>query len=113
MSSHELGMARVARADVFGPLEVSTFHCINRCVRRCFLCGIDPLTGKDYEHRSRSAMVSPLSGAQTCGRFSKTADYIIDLGPGAADEGGQVVACGTPEQIAHDQHSETGRFLRG
>ena len=44
-------MARLARADVFDPLEVSVFHCINRCVRRCFLCGCDPLTGRDYEHR--------------------------------------------------------------
>ncbi len=44
-------MARVARADVFDPLEISVFHCINRCVRRCFLCGRDPLTGQDYEHR--------------------------------------------------------------
>jgi hypothetical protein len=44
-------MARVARSDVFDPLVVSVFHCINRCVRRCFLCGQDPLTGKNYDHR--------------------------------------------------------------
>ncbi|MCE9555437.1 MAG: transposase, partial [Planctomycetes bacterium] len=44
-------MARLARADVFDPLEVSTFHCINRCVRRCFLLGDDPLTGRNYDHR--------------------------------------------------------------
>jgi hypothetical protein len=44
-------MARLARGDVFDPLEVSVFHCINRCVRRCFLCGHDPLTGRDFEHR--------------------------------------------------------------
>lgn len=46
-------MARLARADVFDPTEVSVFHCINRCVRRCFLCGHDPLTGKNYEHRKQ------------------------------------------------------------
>ena len=44
-------MARLARADVFHPAEVSVFHCINRCVRRCFLCGDDPLTGVNYDHR--------------------------------------------------------------
>ena len=33
-------------------------------------------------------------------QIMKAADYIIDLGPGAADEGGQVVAKGTPEQVA-------------
>ena len=44
-------MARLARGDLFDPAEVSVVHCINRCVRRCFLCGHDPLTGKNYEHR--------------------------------------------------------------
>jgi len=44
-------MARLARADVFDPAEVSVFHCINRCVRRCFLCGDDPLTGQNFDHR--------------------------------------------------------------
>ena len=38
-------MARLARGEVFNPREVSVFHCINRCVRRCFLCGSDPVTG--------------------------------------------------------------------
>jgi hypothetical protein len=44
-------MARVARAEVFHPREVSVFHCLNRCVRRCFLCGQDAVSGKDYEYR--------------------------------------------------------------
>ena len=44
-------MARLARADLFDPAEVSVFHCINRCVRRCFFCGDDPLTGINYDHR--------------------------------------------------------------
>lgn len=46
-------MCRPARSEVFDPTEVSIFHCINRCVRRCFLCGRDPLTGKDFNHRKR------------------------------------------------------------
>jgi excinuclease ABC subunit A len=42
----------------------------------------------------------------------KCADYIIDLGPGAGEEGGWVVACGTPEEVARDKRSTTGRYLR-
>ncbi len=44
-------------------------------------------------------------------QMMKAADYIIDLGPGAADEGGTVVAKGTPEQISHNSESATGRLL--
>jgi len=42
----------------------------------------------------------------------KTADYIIDLGPEGGDEGGYVVAVGTPEEIAANEASYTGKFLR-
>jgi excinuclease ABC subunit A len=42
----------------------------------------------------------------------KTADYIIDLGPEGGDRGGNVVAKGTPEQIAQVANSYTGQFLR-
>jgi excinuclease ABC subunit A len=42
----------------------------------------------------------------------KTADYIIDLGPEGGDQGGQIVACGTPEEVAANPASHTGRFLR-
>jgi len=42
----------------------------------------------------------------------KCADWIVDLGPEAGDEGGQLVACGTPEQIAACDASHTGRFLQ-
>jgi excinuclease ABC subunit A len=41
----------------------------------------------------------------------KTADHIIDLGPEGGDAGGKVVATGTPEDIAADPDSHTGRFL--
>ncbi len=41
----------------------------------------------------------------------KTADWVIDLGPEGGDRGGQIVARGTPEQIAKDRQSHTGRFL--
>lgn len=42
----------------------------------------------------------------------KTADYIIDLGPEGGDRGGEVVVCGTPEEVAECEHSYTGQFLR-
>jgi excinuclease ABC subunit A len=40
------------------------------------------------------------------------ADYIVDLGPEAGEAGGQVVACGTPEQVAKNRVSRTAPFLR-
>jgi excinuclease ABC subunit A len=42
----------------------------------------------------------------------RAADWVIDLGPGAGDEGGWVVAAGTPEHVAGCDRSHTGRFLR-
>jgi excinuclease ABC subunit A len=42
----------------------------------------------------------------------KTADWIIDLGPEGGEEGGRVVAVGTPEQVAQAAGSHTGRYLR-
>jgi excinuclease ABC subunit A len=44
-------------------------------------------------------------------QMMKAADYLIDLGPGAADEGGRVVAKGTPETVAQSEESVTARFL--
>jgi len=41
----------------------------------------------------------------------KNADYIIDLGPGAGDRGGYIVATGTPEEIAQERSSATGQYL--
>ena len=42
----------------------------------------------------------------------KTADWIVDLGPEGGEEGGRVIAVGTPEQIAQNEASHTGRYLR-
>ena len=42
----------------------------------------------------------------------KTADYLIDLGPEGGDGGGQIVASGTPEEVAQVEQSYTGQYLR-
>ena len=41
----------------------------------------------------------------------KVADYIIDLGPEGGDDGGKVIAKGTPEEVAKVKESYTGQFL--
>jgi excinuclease ABC subunit A len=41
----------------------------------------------------------------------KTADYVVDLGPEGGDNGGKIVAKGTPEEVAQQPHSYTGQFL--
>jgi excinuclease ABC subunit A len=43
----------------------------------------------------------------------KNADWVIDLGPGAGDEGGYLVDAGTPEKLAQNSTSFTGQYLRG
>lgn len=42
----------------------------------------------------------------------KTADYIIDLGPEGGDKGGEILALGTPEEVADNKYSYTGQFLK-
>jgi excinuclease ABC subunit A len=42
----------------------------------------------------------------------KYADYIIDLGPDAGEKGGEIVAVGTPEEIAANENSWTGKYLK-
>ena len=42
----------------------------------------------------------------------RNADYIIDMGPEGGDKGGTVIAQGTPEQVADNPVSYTGRYIR-
>ena len=42
----------------------------------------------------------------------KSADYIIDLGPGGGDAGGRIVASGTPEEVVNISASYTGSYLK-
>ena len=41
----------------------------------------------------------------------RSADYIVDMGPGSGKDGGRIVACGTPEEIMQNKQSITGRYL--
>ena len=44
-------MARIARVEIFAHDEIAIVHVMKRTVRRCFLMGDDPLTGKNFDHR--------------------------------------------------------------
>ena len=44
-------MARQNRRDIFDPNEVGAFHVVQRTVRRAWLCRMDPVSGKSFEHR--------------------------------------------------------------
>jgi excinuclease ABC subunit A len=41
----------------------------------------------------------------------KTADWVVDLGPEGGSGGGQIIATGTPEEVAKNKKSHTGKFL--
>src|SRR5690606_22982431 len=43
----------------------------------------------------------------------RAADWVVDMGPGAGEHGGQIIASGTPAQIASDEASLTGAYLSG
>ena len=45
-------------------------------------------------------------------RLVAASDWVIDMGPGAGELGGRIVACGTPEAVARDRDSRTARYLR-
>jgi excinuclease ABC subunit A len=44
--------------------------------------------------------------------FIQAADIIFDMGPGAGEKGGEIIACGTPKEVARNPHSITGKFLK-
>ena len=43
----------------------------------------------------------------------RAADYLVDIGPGAGVHGGEVIACGTPEEVMKNESSLTGAYLSG
>jgi len=54
-------MACLARAEVFDPSEVSILHICARVVRRCFLFGDDPISGKNFNHRTVLELICSVS----------------------------------------------------
>jgi REP element-mobilizing transposase RayT len=61
-----------ARRDIVHEECIGVYHCIARCVRRAFLCGTDPYTGRDYSHRKawildRLRHLAGLFGVEVCG----------------------------------------------
>ena len=46
-------------------------------------------------------------------RTIRTADYVVDIGPGAGEHGGEIIACGTAEEIMKNPNSITGAYLSG
>ena len=54
-------MAQMNRREVLSEGEFQVVECVNRCVRRGFLCGSDPLTGRGDEHRQLFAFIFALN----------------------------------------------------
>ncbi len=73
-------MARVNRRELLSEGEIQVVHCVNRCVRRGFLCGVDDLTGKSYEHRrqwmrNRLEFLAGMFGVEVLG-FSVMSNHL-------------------------------------
>ena len=72
-------MPTYARRQIVVEDTVGVYHCIARCVRRAFLCGVDPYTGRDYSHRKEWILDRMLELAgrlfkQAAGRSSSLVD---------------------------------------
>jgi excinuclease ABC subunit A len=74
-------------------------------------------------HRDNARLITTLQGMRDLGNSVlvvehdegtvRAADWVIDLGPGAGEHGGEVVSVGPPEDIERDPRSLTGKYLRG
>ena len=51
MRTATIAVMTSARRNLFEPGQAGAYHCVSRCVRRAWLCGIDSYTGKSFEHR--------------------------------------------------------------
>lgn len=93
-------MAQFARREIVDDGEVGIYHCIARCVRRAFLCGEDPLTGRDFSHRKdwlrdRLKLFAECFAVEICGYsiLSNHLHVVVRLRPDLA-------AAWTDEEVA-------------
>jgi hypothetical protein len=80
-----------ARRQLVNPAHAGTYHCINRCVRRSWLCGLDKYLGKSFEHRKPwvEARILELGGIFACGIYawavmSNHLHLVVHMSPAAA-----------------------------
>jgi putative transposase len=76
-------MPTYARGQIVIEHEVGVYHCVARCVRRAFLCGIDQYTGKDFSHRKewildRMRELAGLFAIEVCG-YSVMSNHVVLL----------------------------------
>ena len=63
--------------------------------------------------RDNDKLLNSLKGLKDLGNTMRAADYIVDIGPGAGEHGGEVIATGTAEEIMKNKNSITGAYLSG
>jgi hypothetical protein len=64
-------MPTYARRQIVVEDQVGVYHCIARCVRRAFLCGVDTYTGQDYSQRKEMLVRESRPNRQSRGRFER------------------------------------------
>jgi hypothetical protein len=72
LERHNTAPMTQARRQLVDPTQAGTFHCINRCVRRSWLCGMDTYTNTSFEHRKPwvEARILELGSIFACGIYS-------------------------------------------
>jgi len=86
-------MPTYARGQIVVADQVGVYHCIARCVRRAFLCGVDPYTGQDFSHRKewildRMRKLAGLFAIEVCGYsvMSNHLHLVLRNRPGIAEQ---------------------------
>ena len=88
------------RSQLVDPTQAGTFHCVNRCVRRSWLCGLDKYLGKSFEHRRSwvEARILELGDIFACGVhawavMSNHLHIVVHMSPATANSW-------SPEEVA-------------